>query len=191
MAIGIVYHQQNKYEHALHYYNRTLSILKELPSDDKLDLAWIYNNIGCLYTDIGDLNQALEYQKKAYEIRKKSLSSIHPDIATSLTNIGRIHQALAQHSNGNSNEIEKALENYKTALEIRQESLPIDHPDLAISYYNLALVHFDQQKYQQAYIEIERAMDIQKKIFSSNHPQTQQTLKLEIQIKLMLDYHRK
>jgi len=191
MAIGIVYHQQNKYEHALHYYNRTLSILKELPSDDKLDLAWIYNNIGCLYTDIGDLNQALEYQKKAYEIRKKSLSSIHPDIATSLTNIGRIHQALAQHSNGNSNEIEKALENYKTALEIRQKSLPIDHPDLAISYYNLALTHFDRQEYQQAYIEIQKAMDIQKKIFPSNHPQIQQTLKLEIQIKLMLDYHRK
>jgi len=191
MGIGIVYHRQNKYKEALDYYKRTLSIRKQLSSNDNLDLAWLYNNMGCLYVEINDLNRALKYQEKAYSLRKKSLSSTHPDLAVSLTNLGRIHQTLAYQTNGNPSEMAQALENYKAAFHIRRKILPIDHPDLAISYYNLALIHFDQQEYEQAYVEVQKALNIQKKICSNNHSDLQQTLKLEKQVKLMLDYHKK
>jgi tetratricopeptide (TPR) repeat protein len=191
MAIGIVYHRQNKYQDALINYKDSLSIRKNLSSFNKLDLAWIYNNMGCLYVDIGDLNRALKYQQKAYDIRKKCLPSTHSDLATSLSNLGRIHQALAYQTNGDCNEIQQALENYKAAFHIRRKTLPMDHPDLAISYYNLSVIHFDQQEYEQSYVEIQKALNIQRKIFSSNHPDLQQSFKLEKQIKLMLDYHKK
>ncbi|CAF1278807.1 unnamed protein product [Adineta steineri] len=190
MAIGIVYHQQKNYASALDYYKRTLSILKKLSSDNELNLVWIYNNIGCLYTDIDDSKHALKYQEKAYNIRIKFLPPNHPDIATSLTNLGRIYQKLAHYSNGLSNDLERALEYYKAALEIRQESLSNNHPDIAISYYNLALIYFDQQNLYHAHINIEKALDIQRNIFSSEHPQLQQTLQLEKNIRNMLGYHK-
>ncbi len=55
-----------------------------------LDLVWTYNNIGCLYDDIGDMRRALKYQQKPSTIRPKALTSTHPDLATSLNNLGRI-----------------------------------------------------------------------------------------------------
>ncbi|UJR09276.1 hypothetical protein I4U23_013521 [Adineta vaga] len=189
MSIGLIYHQQNEYEHALDYYKRTQAILKHAPPKNELDLAWLYNNIGCLYTDTGDLHRALKYQEKAYNIRMKSLPSTHPDIATSLTNLGRIYQTLAHRSQGNLHEIQQAFENYRAALKIRQESLSMDHPDVAISHYNLAVIHIDQKDYERAYKEIKKTLDIQKKIFPSNHPHLEQTLKLESQITMLLGYH--
>jgi tetratricopeptide (TPR) repeat protein len=188
MSMAIIYHRQNKYDLARDLYKRVISIRKKLSSNDNLDLAWTYNNLGCLYTDMGDMKRALKYQDKAYDIRRKSLPSTHPDLATSLNNLGRIHQTIAHHSNGNPIELEKALQNYKSALHIRRKSLPIDHPDLAISYYNLALIHIDQQEYEQAYSEIQKALNIQRQKLPVNHPDLERTLKLERQARITLDY---
>ncbi|CAF0842154.1 unnamed protein product [Adineta ricciae] len=190
MSIGLVFHQQNDYEHALDYYKRTLSIFKHSQPSNELELAWLYNNLGCLYTDLDDLHRALKYQEKAYHIRSKSLLSTHPDIATSLTNLGRIYQKLAHNSQHNDHEVQQAYEYYQAALKIRQESLSVDHPDIAVSHYNLAVIHIDRQDYKHAYEEIRQALDIQKKIYPENHPQLEQTLKVERQITMMLDYCR-
>ncbi len=52
-------------------------------SNYDLDLVWTYNNIGCFYNDRVDMRRTLKYQQKA-------LPSTHPDLATSLNNLGRI-----------------------------------------------------------------------------------------------------
>ncbi|CAF3551399.1 unnamed protein product [Rotaria sp. Silwood1] len=187
ISMGTIYHQQHQYDLALHIYKRVLSIYKHQASNEDLGLAWTYNNMGCLYDEMGDLRRALKYQQKAYHIRQKSLPSTHPDLATSLNNLGRIHQTLAHHSDGNPTEYEQALQNYKAALHIRQQSLPMDHPDLAISYYNLALIHFDKQEYEQANHEIQKALNIQTKILPIHHPHLEQALNLEKQIRKRLD----
>ena len=191
LAIGLLYHRQNKYQEALDYYKRTLLIRKQSSSDENLDLAWIYNNLGCLYDDIGDFTRALKYQEKAYDIRKKYLPSTHPDLAVSLTNLGRIHQSISYQNNRNPEGMNRALENFKAAFHIRRKSLPADHPDLALAYFNLALIHFDQKEYEQCYAELQKSLNIQKKILSPDHSDLQQTLKLERQVKLLLDYHKK
>jgi tetratricopeptide (TPR) repeat protein len=187
MSMAIIYHRKHQYNLALDIYQRVLSIRKHLSSNSELDLAWTYNNIGCLYDDMGNMKRALKYQEKAYQIRRNSLPPTHPDLATSLNNLGRIHQTIAHHSGGNPIELEQALQNYKSALHIRRKSLPMDHPDLAVSYYNLALIHIDQQEYEQAFIEIQKTLKIQRKKLPVNHPDLQQTLKLEKQILLLLD----
>jgi len=188
MSMAIIYHRKHQYDLALDIYKRVISIRKHLSSNDNLDLAWTYNNIGCLYDDIGNMKRALKYQGKAYDIRRKALPSTHPDLATSLNNLGRIHQIIAHNSGGNPIEFEQALQNYKSALNIRRKSLPMDHPDLAISYYNMALIHIDQKEYEQAYIEIQKALNIQRKKLPIHHPDLEQTLKIEKQIQITLDY---
>lgn len=188
LSMGIIYHRQHRYELALDIYKRVISIRKHLSPNEDLELAWTYNNIGCLYDDIGDMRRALKYQQKAYDIRRKTLPSTHPDLATSLNNLGRIHQTLAHMSGGNPAEYEQAIQNYKSSMRIRRKSLPVDHPDLAISHYNLASIYYDQNQYEQANVQIEKALSIQEKIFPTNHPDLQQTLNLEKSIKTNLNY---
>lgn len=189
MNMGIIYHQQHQHDRALEHYKRAQSIFKHLPSAYELDLAWVYNNVGCLYTDVGDLHRALKYQEKAQQIRIRTLPSDHPDLATSLTNFGRIYQAMAHHSYDSAGEMQRAFDSYSAALRIRTATLPPDHPDMAISHYNLAVIHVDRHDYEQAYSEIEKARDIQKKILAAHHPQLEQTLALKKQITKLLDYH--
>lgn len=191
LALGLIYHRQNQYQTALDYYKRTLDIRKQLSSNEDLHLAWIYNNLGCVYDDLGDSKRALKYQQKAFDIRKKFLPSTHPDLAVSLTNLGRIHHALAYQTDRNPQEFNQALDNYKSAYHIRRKSLPNNHPDLALSYFNLALIHFDQREYEQCYAEIQKTLNIQKSNLPVNHSDLQQTLKLEAQVKQMLDYQKK
>ncbi|CAF1278354.1 unnamed protein product [Adineta ricciae] len=190
MSMGIIYHRQKRYELALDTYKRVIALQKHLSSNHELDLAWTYNNLGCLYDDMGDMKRALRYQQRAYDIRRKFLQSTHPDLAISLNNLGRIHQALSHLAGGDPLEAEQALQNYKAALHIRRKSLANDHPDLAISYYNLALVHVDQQEYEQAYSEIQKALNIQRKRLPNHHPDLEQTLKLEKRIRILLDYRQ-
>ncbi|CAF0878688.1 unnamed protein product [Rotaria sordida] len=189
ISMGTIYHRQHQHDLALQLYKRVLSIYKHLSLNQDLNLAWTYNNMGCLYDDMGNTKRAFKYQKKAYNIRQKLLPSTHPDLATSLNNLGRIHQILAYRLDGNSTEYEQALEYYKAAHDIRRQSLAMDHPDLAISYYNLALIYIDLQEYEQAYNEIEQALNIQRKILPINHPNLEQTLNIEKKIKTKLNYH--
>ena len=186
MSMGIIHHRLHEYERALVLYKRAMHIRKHLAIKDDLDLAWIFNNIGCLYDDMGDVARALKYQYKAFHVREKVLPATHPDLATSLSNLGRIHQTLAYRAGGNPIELEQALQHYQSALRIRRESLPVDHPDLAISYYNLALVHIDQLDYERASSELQQALAIQRTKLPDNHPDLLQTLKVEQQLKSMV-----
>ena len=194
MPMAIIHHEQHQFQLALDIYHRVLSLREHLSSSgDNLNLAWTYNNLGCLYDDMGDTERALQYQEEAYAIRRKLLPPTHPDLATSLNNLGRIHQRIAQHDYGrNPNALIQALENFQAALQIRQASLPADHPELANSFYNLALIHANQGDYQQAQSEVLEALEIQKKILPVHHPDLEQSLKLEKEVRMALDssHHR-
>ncbi|CAF2102345.1 unnamed protein product [Rotaria magnacalcarata] len=188
MSMGIIYHRKHQNDLALEIYKHVISIRKRLSSNEDLELAWIYNNIGCLYDDMSDMKRALKYQQRGYDIRRKLLPPSHPDLATSLNNLGRIHQELAHCSGGDQVEYDKALKDYEAALRIRLKSLPIDHSDVAVSYYNLASLHLDRQEYEEANNQIQKALNVQRKLFSAHHPDIRQTINLEKKIKIMLDY---
>jgi len=189
-ALGLIYHQQKNFNAALDFYKRCFTLRKQFSEIENLDFAWLYNNIGCLYDEIGDLSQALKYQEKAYQIRKQYLPSTHLDLAVSLINLGRIHQTIAHQTNLNPSELNQAFECYKNAFHIRRKSLDNDHADLALAYFNLALIHYDQKEYEQAFVEIQKTLNIQKKSFSIDHFDVQQSIKLEKQIRQMLDYQK-
>ncbi len=78
---------------------------------------------------LGD-HQSLEYNlKEELELRQKVLPEGHPDIASSLDNLGVSYSDLGDY--------QKSLEYYQKALELRQKVLPEDHPDIAKSLNNL------------------------------------------------------
>ena len=95
----------------------------------------IYTDTASAYQSIGDYNRALDYYKKALEIRKARLGEEHPDTAKTYNNIALVYRDM-----GNS---EKALEYNVKAIRIRESSLGKDNVDTATSYNNIALVYRD------------------------------------------------
>lgn len=87
-----------------------LSIRKIIQGDKPhLDIASSLNNIGLIYSDQGNLEQALEFYNQSLEIKKTIQGDKpHKNIAVTLNNIGVIYK-----KQGN---LEKAIEFYNQSL---------------------------------------------------------------------------
>ncbi len=76
-----------------------------------------------------DDQKSLEYFQQALEMRQKILPENHPDIVSSLDNLGASYSCLGEH--------QKSLEYYQHALEMRRKILPENHPDISSSLNNM------------------------------------------------------
>ena len=86
-----------------------------------------------MYEKKGDLENALVHHQKGLEIKLKLLGSDHPDVATSLMNVGNVLEAMGKY--------EEALVQHQKSLDIKIRVFGGDHPSVADSKYNLALLH--------------------------------------------------
>ena len=80
--------------------------------------------------------------KKALEVAEKNVGPYHPDVATSLNNLGLLYDTQGQYA--------QAEPLYKRALAIREKELGPDHPDVATSLNNLAALYRTEGQYVQA-----------------------------------------
>ncbi|CAF4255241.1 unnamed protein product [Rotaria socialis] len=118
--IGTAYVYQNlatpyraleDYDKSLQYHHECLNVKKELfGTEQDWSIAASYNNIGRVYHYKTDFRLALEYYKKASEIRLKTLPENHHDIAASFYNIAKV---------------QKSLKDYRSAMEFSQRSLDL------------------------------------------------------------------
>jgi len=137
------------------------TLLKHIDDQDE-ELARLSNNLSTIYNALGQLEQALEFQKKALKIREAVLAKNHPSLATSYNNLSTIYKALGQ--------LEQALEFQLKTLEIKEEILSKNHPDLAQSYNNLSLIYKALGQLEQALEFQLKDVKISEEILSKNHP---------------------
>src|SRR5271157_5103328 len=95
-------------------------------------------------------------------IRRKSLPPDHPDLATSLNNLGNVQRELREYA--------AAKQCYQQALAIRRKSLPPDHPDLADSLNNLGAVQNALREHAAAKQSHEQVLAIRRKSLPPDHP---------------------
>ena len=127
------------------------------------ELATSYNNLSLIYSDLGDLQKALEFQLMDIEISEKVLDKKHPSLATSYNNISTIYSNLG--------DLQKALEFQLKTLEIKEKVLDKNHPSLAISYNNLSLIYSDLGDLKKKALEFQLiALEIREKVLDKNHP---------------------
>ncbi|CAM4835114.1 unnamed protein product [Rotaria magnacalcarata] len=92
--IGITHHCLGHYDLALDHYNRSLKIkLKSLPSQHR-SIASTCKNMGLVYEDNVELEQALIYMKKAQTIYEVALQLNHPDVAKIKNDVKRVEDKL-------------------------------------------------------------------------------------------------
>ena len=105
---------------------------------------------------------AKQSHEEALAICRKSLPPDHPDIASSLNNLGIVQDDLREYA--------AAKQSYEEALAIFRKSLPPDHPDIAHSLNNLGVVQSALREYAAAKQSHEQALAIRRKSLPPDHP---------------------
>ncbi|CAF0819675.1 unnamed protein product [Adineta steineri] len=160
--LGRIKYNQGKYQEALSFHEKALTIRqRSLPSNHP-DLGDSHNGIGLIYYKMGDYPKALSYYGKALTIRQQSLPPNHPNLAASYNSIGVVYR--------NMGDYPKALSSHEKALAIQQQSLPSNHPDLGGSYNNIGNVYRTMSDYTKALSYYEKALAIQQQSLPSSHP---------------------
>jgi tetratricopeptide (TPR) repeat protein len=132
-----------------------------LPQATEREKGDIYYQLGCTnyYKEKYD-NSILSFEKSR-EIREKTLTSQHPDVADCHNDIGLVYKNMGEYS--------KALLSHEKAREIR-EKIPANDPDLAASYNNIGGVYDDMEEYSEALSYYIKALEIKQKTLPATHP---------------------
>ncbi|CAF1490743.1 unnamed protein product [Adineta steineri] len=131
-------------------------------TSDEGEKGVYYNQLGGVHLNQGDYEKAICYFEQGLEIGQKTLSSNHPDLASSYGNIGSVYTKMGKYS--------KALSFHEKALEICQKILPSNYHVLTTSYNNIAGVYTKMGEYPKALSFYEKDLEICQKILPSNHP---------------------
>ena len=129
---------EKDYRNAFNYLNQGLELAKQ--SDNQMDLAKSYNDLGLVQSQLGDFKQALAYYQQSLKI-KQAIGDRYK-IATTLNNVGLIHIKLEKLEQG-VHYYEQALEEfllYTTEAEFDHRVFSnINHlyEDLAVAYSQL------------------------------------------------------
>jgi len=146
---------------------RALLPITEKPSEQ----ARILNHLSLRLSDVGDRHGAIAAILKAVEINEglsvANPETFEPDLAGSLTNLGKGYSELAQR--------EKALEVCQRTVEIYGRLAAVNpdafEPDLAMSLNNLGIYYSELGKREEAMEACQRAVKIYERLSAAN-PET-------------------
>ena len=110
----------------------------------------------------GKYDRAVVVAKKALEVAENNVGPNHPDVATSLNNLGLLYDTQGQYA--------QAEPLYKRSLAIKEKALGRDHPAVATTLNNLGSLYFAQGQYTPAEPLFDRARAIDEKALGPNHP---------------------
>ncbi|CAF1148463.1 unnamed protein product [Didymodactylos carnosus] len=137
-------------------------IMLENISDNEPDVGYIYNQLGLIYRERGNNQQALVYYTKSLDFQLKYVPENLSSLAITYSNIGGVYQA--------EGDQEQALLNMEKALQIKLKTLPTHDPLLAIEYNNIAVVYDDKKEYDKALQYYHKSLSIAKAALPANHP---------------------
>lgn len=154
--IGEIYLQKGRSDLALTYFEKALKLAQKNSEEEAISL----NNLGLVYWNTGNYNQAKEYVLQALSLRNKLYGDNHEKIAASYNDLGLV--------SANNDE---ALENYEKALAI-YEGLYTDgiHRKIAQTKTNIGIIYRNLELYGDAHNNLNDAMDIWKKLHPEGHP---------------------
>ncbi|MGF1986879.1 MAG: tetratricopeptide repeat protein [Nostoc sp. ZfuVER08] len=135
-------------------------------SDD--DLIWLFVGNARFYKGQGLYDKAAPWYNQCIEITKQRLGEEHPDVATSLNELGVLYRLQGRYS--------EAEPCYMQALEVRCNLLGEEHPDVATSLNNLALLYNCQGRYSEAEPLYIRALELRRRLLGQEHPDVANTL---------------
>lgn len=163
MNIGGIYYAVANYNKAMDYYNKALTINKNVLEERNTKLASsIYSNMANVYYCQENYNMAYEYMIKSQTFLEM-INDKDPNKAYILFNIGVYYQDV-------KNDFEKAMQCYTGALAIITEYYGENHPDVAMIYNALGGLYEIQREYNKALEYQIIALENRILYYGENHP---------------------
>jgi tetratricopeptide (TPR) repeat protein len=152
--LAMLYRDKGEKRLALEYFQKTLHIEEQVLKTNQYQpvLATMYNNIGEIYSQLGDYKNALKYLHHALDIRLKGTVASHTDLAAIYTNLGQVYYS--------KNELEKVLELLEKAMKIDTQTFGAYHESLAMSHNNISAVYREMNDPTRALYHLETALRI-------------------------------
>ena len=131
--------------------------------EESTKTAFFLSGLGIYFLSIEvDLSIAIVLCTQALAIRKKVYGDEHPDVASSLNNLGTAYQ-----DQGN---LPKAIEFYTESVAVFKKVYGDEHPDVASSLNNLGTAYQDQSNPPKAIEFYTESLAIWKKVYGDEHP---------------------
>ncbi|CAF4544448.1 unnamed protein product, partial [Rotaria sp. Silwood2] len=141
-----------------------LAIASNAPETNQELLGSIHNNIAGILDEQGQFDEALEHYRKGLEYMLACLLDIHPNIATSYSDLEFFYIERGQYEEG--------LSMLSTCLKTQKRSLPDDHPSLIATYNHITLGLAKVERYSEAFGISMKALDIDTRKLGHEHEQT-------------------
>ena len=154
--LGMYNWNKGNFNNALNYFFEALKINETLPEDKKIKESICFSNIGLIYQEMKLFDKAIEYHKKAYNLRLKD--KLYKDQAVSLNNLGICYRNLKDYKN--------AINSFNMGMEVSKKSDNI--VEYCKNIENLSSVYIDLQQYDKALENNLLVENIRKTIPSNN-----------------------
>jgi CHAT domain-containing protein/tetratricopeptide (TPR) repeat protein len=153
--------ERGRFSEAVALHQEALQIRESLEKES-LGVAETLNNLGLLYHNMGDLNEAKAALSRASSIRAKLLDANHPRLATTYNNLGLVYLA--------EKDYQSALPNFEKALGIWRSNLRPMHPRIGIGLHNTADAYRALEQYEKAEPFFLEAIENFKSNYGAKHP---------------------
>lgn len=160
-AVGRTYEELGLYAEAERQLRAALA--RHPPDGDPLVRAGLTARLASILFNSGDFRAAIPLAEGALDVRRKLLGTKHPDVATSLADLGTM-----RHLN---KELPAAESLLRESLAIRREVSPPDDPQLAVTLNNMSFVLRAKGDIKGAEAMLREALDRDRRIYGNEHPQ--------------------
>jgi tetratricopeptide (TPR) repeat protein len=168
-SLASLYQAKKEYSKSLDMYSRALKYY-EAACPGHFSTARVYCEMGSVLHDRNeprDLQKALSILQRARAIQEASLDPLHPTLATTYLNLGRVMKT--------QKDYDTAMVMYQKALKIQEEVLGLRHPTTASTYSSVASLLAVQDKPTEALAMYQTCLTIQMKALGREHPMTVRT----------------
>ncbi len=153
--IGNCHLDQKLFQASLKAFYKSLEIKKLLPEKDDEGMISAYNNIGLVYTELDQFDEALDAFQKCVDIFINSNGEVDPiDIEMTYNNIGTIYL--------NLNNYKIALEYYEKSYEVLKNTYKQNDPRMFRPLKNIGLAYMRLQSFTMSANYYKLALDVAK-----------------------------
>ncbi|KAK1837902.1 NB-ARC and TPR domain protein, partial [Colletotrichum chrysophilum] len=135
---------------------------------DLEDNAWIFYNLGLLYSDQGRLKEAEAMYERALQGYEKALGPDHTSTLVTVNNLGILYK--------NQGRLKEAEAMHERALQGKEKALGPDHTSTLDTIHSLGILYKDQGLLKEAEAMYERALQGYEKALGPDHISTLNTV---------------
>mgnify|MGYP001048328494 FL=1 len=150
------------YMAALFFHQQALEIYRQIhKGKNHPDITKSLNNVGIVYKELGQYEDALTYLKQALEMVQVLYSGNHSEAANFLNNIGMVYYE--------SNQPQEALRYFQQAFEMGKALYVGNHVNIARFLNNLGIAYRGLGQYEDALTYLKQALEMVQALYSGNH----------------------